>query len=105
MATSHSILWGIHAGRTGDADHLFLVQNVIALGWEDAGDLSKLPPRTAKDISLYVRISFHPLDGKEICRITGDRDHLTSLVPNSKRPRTALSKCSEPDPDFFLRVA
>lgn len=35
-------LWGIHAGRTGDADSLFLQKNVIALGWNKIGDLSRL---------------------------------------------------------------
>lgn len=35
-------VWGIHAGKTGDADMLFLKKNVIAIGWEKMGDLSKL---------------------------------------------------------------
>jgi restriction system protein len=35
-------LWGIHAGKTGDADKLFLTRSVIALGWVAVGDLSKL---------------------------------------------------------------
>lgn len=39
---SESAIWGIHAGRTGDADLLFLKQNCIALGWDAMGDLSKL---------------------------------------------------------------
>ena len=43
MAATNPTLWGIHAGKTGDASHLFLKQNVIALGWGDVGDLSKLP--------------------------------------------------------------
>lgn len=37
-------LWGIHAGRTGDADNLFLKHSVIALGWGEMGDMSKLTP-------------------------------------------------------------
>lgn len=36
-------MWGIHGGRTGDADTLFLSGNCIALGWHIIGDLSKLP--------------------------------------------------------------
>ncbi len=36
-------VWGIHGGRTGDADSLFLKNNVIALGWVKIGDLSKIP--------------------------------------------------------------
>ncbi|MCY2953503.1 MAG: restriction endonuclease [Planctomycetota bacterium] len=37
-----STVWGIHGGKTGDADTLFLKHNVIALGWPQLGDLSKL---------------------------------------------------------------
>jgi len=39
---SENVIWGIHAGRTGDADPLFLKQNCIALGWEAMGNLSHL---------------------------------------------------------------
>lgn len=35
-------LWGIHAGKTGDADSLFLHKNLIAVGWHETGDLSKI---------------------------------------------------------------
>lgn len=35
-------IWGLHAGRTGDADRLFLEKNVIAVGWHELGDLSTL---------------------------------------------------------------
>jgi restriction system protein len=37
-------MWGIHAGKTGDADGLFLNKNCIALGWHQMGDLSALKP-------------------------------------------------------------
>jgi restriction system protein len=36
--------WGIHAGKTGDADELFLNKNCVALGWHEIGDLSLLAP-------------------------------------------------------------
>lgn len=36
------VVWGIHAGRTGDADSLFLQNNVVAIGWDEMGDLSKI---------------------------------------------------------------
>jgi restriction system protein len=36
-------IWGIHGGRTGDADSLFLNKNCVALGWHEMGDLGKLP--------------------------------------------------------------
>ena len=41
---NETTIWGIHAGRTGDADSLFLKQSRVALGWSKMGDLSKLPP-------------------------------------------------------------
>ena len=37
-------LWGIHAGKTGDADTLFLKQKRIALGWAAMGYLTALNP-------------------------------------------------------------
>lgn len=36
------VVWGIHAGRTGDADHLFLTQGHVAIGWDAMGNLSLL---------------------------------------------------------------
>src|SRR5215469_1123788 len=37
--------WGIHAGKTGDAESLFEKKNVVAIGWEQMGDLSGLKTR------------------------------------------------------------
>jgi restriction system protein len=38
----NDVVWGIHAGRTGDADALFLKHGCIAIGWDEMGDLSLL---------------------------------------------------------------
>lgn len=35
-------LWGIHSGRAGEADGIFLKKNQVALGWVTMGDLSVL---------------------------------------------------------------
>ena len=35
-------IWGIHGGRTGDADSLFLKKGYVAVGWDQMGDLSKI---------------------------------------------------------------
>jgi restriction system protein len=35
-------VWGIHAGRTGDADALFQKEDVVAIGWPEMGDLTKI---------------------------------------------------------------
>lgn len=42
MATKRTI-WGIHAGKQGAAEELFLSKAHIALGWDKLGDLSALP--------------------------------------------------------------
>jgi restriction system protein len=36
-------VWGIHAGRTGDANRLFFTSNVVALGFVQIGDPTSLP--------------------------------------------------------------
>lgn len=40
---AETAIWGIHAGRTGDADFLFLNKQCVAIGWAKMGDLSVLP--------------------------------------------------------------
>jgi len=52
---SENVIWGIHAGRTGDADMLFLKQNCIALGWDAMGDLSVLPADREAFKQRYVQ--------------------------------------------------
>lgn len=47
MPANESTIWGIHGGRTGDADTLFLKHNRVALGWTKIGDLSK--PKNNRD--------------------------------------------------------
>lgn len=42
MNLADAALWGIHAGKTGDANTLFLKKNCVALGWAKMGDLSAL---------------------------------------------------------------
>ena len=42
MMAKDTTIWGIHGGRTGDADTLFLKKDLIALGWLKIPDLGKL---------------------------------------------------------------
>ncbi len=43
MMAAEPVVWGIHGGRTGDVDPLFLKQGYIALGWPEMGDLRQVP--------------------------------------------------------------
>ena len=42
MSGEDKTLWGIHAGRLGDADSLFLKRKVIAIGWDEMGDITSI---------------------------------------------------------------
>ncbi len=35
-------LWGVRAGQRGEADDLFRIDNLVAIGWPEVGDLSEL---------------------------------------------------------------
>ena len=43
MTEQEPVFWGIHAGKTGDADTLFLKGNCVAVGWAKLGDPGLLP--------------------------------------------------------------
>lgn len=45
MTIEEKTIWGIHAGRTGDAENLFLNNKVIALGWNEFGSFEGLKTR------------------------------------------------------------
>jgi len=40
MPERDQTIWGIHAGRRGEADNLFLKKKVIAIGWHELGNIS-----------------------------------------------------------------
>jgi len=42
MKNEEVAVWGIHAGRNGEADSLFLKYDCVALGWPKVGNLSKI---------------------------------------------------------------
>jgi restriction system protein len=42
MINSEAIIWGIHAGKTGDADALFLKKKCVAIGWSKMGNLGDI---------------------------------------------------------------
>lgn len=48
-------VWGIHAGRTGDADSLFLEGECIAIGWQAMGDLGTLAADRESFKERYVQ--------------------------------------------------
>ncbi len=53
---AESTIWGIHAGKTGDAQSLFLDHSCIAIGWPDMGDLSALKPNRDAFKARYAQV-------------------------------------------------
>ncbi len=56
MSDTDVLVWGIHAGKTGDAHSLFMNHNVIAIGWVPMGDLSKIPADRESFKQLAVKV-------------------------------------------------
>jgi hypothetical protein len=52
MTEDQNRVWGIHGGRTGDADTLVLRQARIALGWSALSSLANLPPSRLDGYSI-----------------------------------------------------
>lgn len=55
--TTNPTIWGIHAGKTGDATTLFLKRPCVGLGWQSVGNLSKLSP-TREVFKAAVSIAY-----------------------------------------------
>ncbi|MDX1995355.1 MAG: restriction endonuclease [bacterium] len=53
--SNEKTLWGLHAGRTGDANTLFLKQERVAIGWPEMGDLNTLFPNRDSFKTKYIK--------------------------------------------------
>jgi restriction system protein len=70
MATAEHTVWGIHGGKTGDADSLFKKHDCIAIGWAELGNLSKLPADRAA-FKTKMREAFPTHKDGAIANFTG----------------------------------
>ena len=80
MANNETTVWGIHAGKTGDAENLFLKHKYIAIGWEKVGDLNKLPA----DREAYKSKVIECYPGKKPGSIPGSAGQLFRFVNEMK---------------------
>jgi len=93
MANSEVTVWGIHAGKTGDAHNLFLQHNCVALGWPKLGDLSKI--KVDRE-TLKAQVAQHyperkagavPVDAGQLFRFTQEMKAGDLVVYPSKHDR------------------
>lgn len=86
-------LWGIHGGKTGDADNLFLKHNVIALGWVEMGDLSALGADREQFKARLLQVrpgqkpGYYPNAGGQIYRFVHEAKNGDLVIYPSKRDR------------------
>lgn len=86
-------IWGIHAGRSGEADDLFLGKRLIGLGWEAVGDLSKLEASRDAFKAAVERAYPHkkagaiPNNAGQLYRLVHDMTEGDYVVYPSKRDR------------------
>ena len=54
MSNETTVLWGIHAGSSGEADEVFRGRNRVAIGWHEMGDLGSLSKDREKIKARFV---------------------------------------------------
>lgn len=94
-----TVIWGIHGGKSGDADTRF-PSTGIAIGWADAGDISKVADRDGLK-GLAAKTLFTTLLMRwEIIGLAAGRVGITRQLRRcglrAKRERTWNSSSSYP---------
>src|SRR5688572_2592665 len=86
-------LWGIHAGRSGEADELFLLNGLVGLGWEQVGDLAALSDDREAFKAAVAKAYPHkkagaiPNNAGQLFRLVHDMREGDLVVYPSKRDR------------------
>ena len=93
MSANEQRVWGVHAGKTGDADQLFLKKSCVAIGWAELGDLSKF----SKDresfknalVKAYpsMKLGAIPMNAGQLFRFVHELQPGDFVVYPSKRDR------------------
>ena len=93
MSKTEKTIWGIHGGKTGDADNLLLKHNVIALGWVEMGDMAPLSAdREAFKAKLLEvqpnrKTGYYPNAAGQVFRFVHEAKNGDLVIYPSKRDR------------------
>ncbi len=86
-------MWGIHGGRTGDADDIFLRKGHVALGWDAMGDLSLLPANRdafkarLMELDPHRKQGYYPMATGQLFRFVHEMAVGDVIVYPSKRDK------------------
>ncbi len=92
-AKTERTLWGIHGGKSGEADELFLKHGVIAMGWSKLGDLGSFPPerdafrRRLIEIEPNKKEGYYNIVAGQLFRFTHEAKLGDLVIYPSKRDR------------------
>ncbi len=90
---SNRTIWGIHGGRSGDADSIFLKKNQMAIGWEEMGDLAALAPNRdsfkacLKEAYPDKKPGYYPMGTGQVFRFVHEVQIGDLVIYPSKRDR------------------
>ncbi len=93
MAKNDRTVWGIHGGKTGDADGLFLKKDVVALAWVKVGDIGLLPAdreafkQKLQEVMPERKKGYFPVAAGQLFRFAHDMKAGDVIVYPSKQDR------------------
>jgi len=96
-------LWGIHGGRTGDADPIFLKKNQAALGWVPMGNLAAINPnrdafkKRLLEVMPNQKPGYYPMATGQLFRFVHEmKDGDLILYPSKLDKRVHIGKIVGP---------
>jgi len=100
---STATIWGIHGGRMGEADSIFLKENQVALSWDKMDDLSSLSAtRDAFKEQLFQaypgrKPGYYPIAGGQMFRFVHEmREGDLVIYPSKRDKRVHVGKVVGP---------
>lgn len=90
---SEKTVWGIHGGVDGDARDIFIKKSQVALGWDDLGDLTKLPQsrdaykEKLKEVMPGRKEGYYPVAAGQVFRFVNEMKTGDIIVYPSKPDR------------------
>ena len=104
---ANATLWGIHGGKTGDADNIFLKKNQVALGWDKMGDLGALKAtrdnfkKQLQEVYPDRKPGYYPMATGQLFRFVHEmKDGDLIIYPSKRDKRVHIGEITGPYQHF-----
>ncbi len=90
---SKGTMWGIHGGRSGDADGIFLKKEQVALGWQEMPDLASLSAsrnafkQKVEEALPGRKVGYYPVAAGQLFRFVHEMQVGDLVIYPSKRDK------------------